>query len=175
MRRLLALIVVLVGAVPAVAAAGAGTSTDGTLAVRGGDGVVGLTLARGAVLGRVERGLRTGAEAVIVVIAPRSGTCDSLLVWEQDERAESTDKLTIKGELRCEYRGRGMRFRLVADDTAVIVKGTNIALSAVGRGTGYLRGQGGLDDGRYSLDGEPFESLPDEKKTFTLGAPFGVA
>ena len=164
MRRLLVFLVVLGGLVPAAAAAGPSAPTDGTLVVRGGDGVVAIDLLRGAVLGRVANGS-------VVVIDPRAGDCDSILVWEQGFRAEAIEGEARTGELKCTFSGRNMRFRLVGGQPNVQLRGSNIYATAVGRGQATLRARRGSSDGTYSLNGAPFETFPDESLKVTIGAP----
>ena len=166
MRRLLVFLVVLGGLVPAAAAAGPSAPTDGTLVVRGGDGVVAIDLLRGAVLGRVANGS-------VVVIDPRSGECDSILVWEQGFRAEAVERELRTGELKCVFSGRNMRFRIVGGEPYVQLRGTNISVTAVGRGQAVLKGResGTPSDGRYSLNGGIFEPFPIESVKLTIGAP----
>jgi len=89
--------------------------------------------------------------------------------------------LTIDGEERfaCVFRGENMRFRIAANDGDVVrLQGENIGLSAVGRGRGFIKGRSDLrpdgtskPDGTWSLNGEPYASLPDERETFRLAAP----
>jgi len=161
-RRTLLLFACLGAAVAAAGAAASPVAVDGTFAVRAGDGVISLDLKRGAVLGRVANGK-------VTIVNPVTATCEDLLVWEEDERADYVERL-VRGDVRCEFSGRRMRFRVAAGEATVIVSGRNIYLSAAGRGTVSVRGAGGIEDGRYSVNGAPFESLPDEKKTFTLAA-----
>ena len=166
MRRALLTLLVLACAVPAAAAAGLSAPTDGSLSVRGGDGVVSVSLTRGAVLGRVANGS-------VAVIDPRSGDCESLLVWEQGFRADAVESELRTGELKCVFSGRNMRFRLVGGEPNVQLRGTNIFVTAVGRGQATLKGQrsGTPSDGKYSLNGGVFEPFPVESVKLTIGAP----
>ena len=168
MRRALVSLLLLACAVPAAAAAGPSAPTDGSLSVRGGDGTVTISLTRGAVLGRVANGS-------VAVIDPRGGDCDSLLVWEQGFRADAVEGELRTGEVKCVFSGRNMRFRLVGGEPNVQLRGTNIFVTAVGRGQAVLKGResGVPSDGRYSLNGGVFEPFPIESVKLTIGAPLG--
>ena len=78
------------------------------------------------------------------------------------------------------YRGQGLRFRMVGGGYRIVVRGTGIAVSAVGRGVVSLDGERRGDEttGIYSLTGadcwvEPTlcVPLPDEPERFVLGQP----
>lgn len=163
MRRLLVLGAVLAFALPAAAWAVGAARTDGTLVVRAGDGVVTIRLDRGAVIGRMVRG-------TLRVIEPRNGDCETPLVWEEGFRADAIERFLNSGVFVCEFRGRNMRFRLVGQNNDATLTGSDIFVSAVGRGTGGLRGRGGPDDGRYSLNGDTFSPLPHTWTRFVLGS-----
>ena len=150
-------------AVPAAASAVLGARTDGTLVVRGGDGTVTVRLDRGAMIGRMVRG-------TLRVIEPLNGDCNTPLVWEEGFRADASERFLSSGEFVCEFKGRDMRFRLVGQNNDATLSGSDIYVSAVGRGTGRLRGRGGPDDGRYSLNGEAFAPLPSTWTRFVLGS-----
>ena len=162
MRRFLVLAPLLALALPAAAAALEAVHADGTVVVRGGDGTVTLRLDRGAVVGRMVRG-------TLRVIEPQNGDCNTPLVWEDGFRAEGSERFLNSGAFVCEFRGRDMRFRLVGGNNDATLTGSDIFVSAVGRGSGRLRGRGGPDDGRYSLNGDAFAPLPDTWTRFVLG------
>lgn len=167
MRRTLLLAVLAALAVPAAALALKAAPGDGTLSVREGDGTIQLEL-RGAIIGRIGSG-------TLWLDDPKSGLCDEQLVFGAD--VESTRAVYSKGEyeLRCVYTGTNMRFRLVGGDHDIsIVRGRDVAISAVGRGTAFLRGRGaisGLPDGTYSVDGRDYVSLPDAGRDLQIGTP----
>jgi hypothetical protein len=169
MRKTALLTVLAALLLPAAAWATTGLIGDGTLSVRNGDGVVRLDLDRGVVIGRVGFGR-------IDLIEPTELDCTTVRVWDDGERAVPFETLlTIDGEERfaCVFRGENMRFRIAANDGDVIrLQGENIGLSAVGRGTGSIKGlKGSKLDGTWSLNGEAYASLPDERETFRLAAP----
>jgi hypothetical protein len=169
MRRTLLLALLAALAVPASALAVQAAPGDGTLSVREGDGTVQLEL-RGSILGRIGSG-------TLWIDDPKAGHCDGPLVWGAE--AETARLEVAKGDvlLRCVYTGTNIRFRLVGGDHDItIVRGRDVAISAVGRGLAFLKGRGGitgLPDGTYSIDGRDYLSLPDVGKEFEIGTPFG--
>jgi hypothetical protein len=79
------------------------------------------------------------------------------------------------------YRGQGLRFRMVGGRYRIVIRGTGIAVSAIGRGLVQLDGEprfAGEPTGLYSInDGtdcslEPTlcTPLPEERESFELGA-----
>jgi hypothetical protein len=156
MRGLLAIATVLaVFTVPLALAAD--TPADGTLSVKKGRGTVVLKL-KGTVIGRVARNGR---------------------VQIRDFRPFDANDPTCRPHLRrigagtwiC--KGRNVTFRIDKGRFNVNVRGTNISISAVGRGTVTVDGAGdlGVNDGTMSIDSAPYESLPDFSTTFYLGTP----
>jgi hypothetical protein len=74
-------------------------------------------------------------------------------------------------------RGENLRFRLIGGSWRVAINGRGIDVSAVGRGTVRLDGEG-LWTGLYSTSGvdcrkadAACELVPDELTTFSLGTP----
>jgi hypothetical protein len=170
MRRTLLLTLLAALAVPASALAVQAAPGDGTLSVREGEGTVQLEL-RGAILGRIGSGS-------LWVDNPKAGHCDGPLVWGADTQTAKfvVDTETEVAFLRCVYTGLNMRFRLVGGDHDIkIVRGRDVAISAVGRGKGFLKGMGGPTDGSYSLDARDYVSLPDEGRKIAIGTPLGEA
>ena len=156
---LIAAAAVLVLATTAVASGRRGPVEDGTLSVRDGRGAVLLRM-KGGVIGRFARGTLTvtdavGADATIVVVRG------------EDRTRYPSGRTTV-------YSGSNIRFRLSADKRIVVkIEATRINLSAVGRGDGWLDGRGDPDegiyfDGSYSLNGDGYKSLPDERFPFAL-------
>jgi hypothetical protein len=138
----------------------------GVLSVEGGKGAVMLDL-RGSVLGRVASGTlrvtdQTPRDRYAALVVGRKLTQERI------------------GPRTVVYRGQGLRFRMVGGGYRIVVRGTGISLSAVGRGVVSLDGERrftGEDAGVYSLeDGvdcgvEPLlcVALPDEPERFVLG------
>jgi hypothetical protein len=157
--KVLFLCLSLAALVAATAAAAArAPMEDGTLTVRDGRGQLTLKF-RGSLIGRLNRGK--------VTVASSTGTTTAVVRgWES--RAFSAQGTT--------YTGANIRFR-VADDRRVTVKlnGKGVNFSAVGRGEAFIDGIGNptagiFFDGTYSLNGEAYKSLPDERTRVELRA-----
>lgn len=169
MRRTALFFLLACLALPTAALSARAATTDGTVSVRNGDGQVRLTLERGVAIGRIGFGQLT-------VVNPASGDCSEPLVWEEGERVEpgvTYLPTKIDRELRCVFTGVDMRFRLGgAEGGTLRISGTSISLSAVGKGSGRIKGvpfESG--DGTYSVNGDPYASLPDDWKVFQLPEP----
>ena len=167
MRTLALILCSLAAAACLSAVAGAGEPTSGTLSVERGRGSV-LAELKGSVLGRLANGsLRVTDQTPNDRYAP-------LVVGK---------KLTQErlGPRTAVYRGIGLRFRMLGGGYRVVVRGSGIALSIVGRGVVTLDGDPrytGDDAGVYSLDGvdcsvEPQNCvpLPVDPQRFTLAPP----
>jgi hypothetical protein len=157
---------VTAGAVVA-ASAGAAEPNVGTLSVEQGKGVVTLDI-RGSVLGRLTNGTLR-----VVDLTPR----DRFLPLVVGRRLVQ-ERLGPRTML---YRGQGLRFRMVGGGYKIQVRGSGIAVSAVGRGLVTLDGEprvAGEETGVYSLDDvdcsvepELCTPLPDEPERFVIGPP----
>lgn len=160
MRKLAVVLVLLALALP-VAGVSALRPADGTLSVEDGSGVV-IVRARGGAIGRLDRGSVT-----IYDLTPDD---------PYEQKVIGDDKpVRFIGENGVRYAGTGLRFRLVGGQFRIVVTGTGIDLSAVGKGSGYIQGDG-LDPGVYSLDGDDCRldrascrPLPDFGRRFQLG------
>ena len=135
---------------------------DGTLSVRDGRAVIQLRM-KGSVIGRLTKGRITVTES------PADTTTVVVRGWES--RKADPDGRTVT------YIGVGIRFR-IADDKRFVVKlsGKGLNFSAVGRGDGWIDGWGDPDedvfyDGTYTLNGDDFPTLPNERTRFELAAP----
>jgi hypothetical protein len=142
MRRLILL--VCLGAVSAVlvgAARGAEPEV-GRLSVERGKGNVMLDV-RGAVLGRLTNGS--------ITVTDRSPN-DPYVATVTGRRLAAQRRL---GPANVLYRGQGLRFRMLGGSYRIVIHGSGIALSVVGRGVVSLDGEPratGDDVGVYSLD-----------------------
>lgn len=164
--RKLALITCSVVAAAVVGSAGAVEPNAGALSVERGKGAVTLEL-RGVVLGRLSTGTLRVTDST-----PRDRF--TALVVGRKLAQERVGPRTVL------YRGQGLRFRMVGGGYRIVVRGTGIALSAVGRGVVTLDGERNTDGdaGVYSLDdgvdcgSEPefCIALPEEPERFVLGA-----
>ena len=132
----LALVGVLAGA------AGAADEPDtGNLSVERGKGVVMLEL-RGSLLGRLANGTLT-----VTDLTPRDRY--TAIVTARKITSVRPVGRTVR------YRGQGMRFRMLGGRYRVVVRGSGIALSAVGKGLVVLDAErlSPLEDaGVYSLE-----------------------
>jgi hypothetical protein len=168
MRTLVLLACSLVGSAAVVGSARAIDPESGTLSVAHGKGAIVLEV-RGNILGRLASGVLT-----VTDLTPRDRYTATVVARTMKE-ARPIGLRTVR------YRGQGIRFRMLGGGYRVVVKGTGIALSAVGRGFVTLDGErtNPLDDaGVYSLDGidcttEPVSCtpLPDSPERYALGAP----
>ena len=165
MRKLILLACSLSAAVVA-ATAGAVEPNNGTLSIDQGRGVVMLDL-RGSVLGRLGNGTLRVTDQT-----PRDPFGE--IVFGRKIVEERVGPRTML------YRGQGLRFRMLGGGYRIVVRGSGIAVSAVGRGVVSLDGERRGDEttGIYSLTGadcwvEPTlcTPLPDELERFVLGKP----
>ena len=163
MRKLVILLCTFTALVAATVA-WAYQPTAGTLSVEHGRGVVMIDL-KGSVVGRITAGTlrvtdHTPNDRYSAVVTGRRLTQDRL------------------GPRTVLYRGQGLRFRLLGGGYRMVARGSDITVSAVGRGVVMLDGEPrftGDDAGLYSLDGvdcsvEPLSCtpLPIEPERFTL-------
>jgi len=133
---------------------------NGTLSIREGRGMVQLS-ARGTITGRL-RGKLT-------VTDPNPNDSRRPVVY-------GATRTTYRGAKTVIYQGRNVRFRLIGAMYTIRLDGRAIFLSAIGRGRGTLDGAGDVQqqvfyDGVWSLNDEPYHSLPDEATDFDLVTP----
>jgi hypothetical protein len=160
-------------ALPAVAAARAHTARahteakPGYLVVRRGAGDGGVNghpivtlVVRGFVLGSVSS--QGQAKVDIYQLAGEAAP--------QTTKVSST-KVSWNGRPGHEYNGNGFRFRATGGYYRVVVRGFGIYLYVGGQGTVKLRGSAfpKKSDGKYSIDGGTFRSLPAKRITRKLG------
>jgi hypothetical protein len=146
--------------VAAAAAAGRPPMEDGTLSVRDGRATMQLRV-KGSIIGRLAKGKLTVTDSA-------DGATIIVRGWES--------KVSLPGRTTS-YSGKGIRFR-IADDHKVLVKlsGRGLNYTVVGRGDGWLDGfgdptKGIFFDGSYSLNAEPYHSIPDDRTQFVLASP----
>ena len=147
--------------------AAAGEPTTGTLSVDHGKGVVMVDL-RGSLLGRLVNG------SLRVTDQTPNDRYSALVVG----RKVTQERLGPRTVL---YRGQGLRFRMLGGGYRVVVRGSGISVSAVGRGVVMLDAEPkfpGDETGVYSLDGidcslDPTlcTPLPTEPERFALEPP----
>lgn len=161
MRKLFALLGLLALALPVAGVAGL-SAGEGALTVDDGRGLLSLT-ARGGIIGRLDRG---------------SVTVYDLTPDDANQPAVFGDDLPILfvGESGIRYSGAGLRFRITGGRYKIVVEGRGIDVSAVGKGTGWIVGDGD-SPGLYSLEGDDCRKtparctpLPSFRERFQLGA-----
>jgi len=135
-------------------------AANGTLSIRESRGIVQLN-SRGSITGRL-RGRITITDA---------NPYDS-----KRPVVYGATKTIYRNEKTVVYQGRNLRFRLIGALFTVKLDGRAIFLSAIGRGKGLLDGAGDPQnnifyDGVWSLNDEPYRSLPDDPTTFELVTP----
>jgi hypothetical protein len=149
---------------PAVALAVSENVGDGTLVVKNGSaprGVPVVTLViHGAVIGEV-----TGGTIVIDDPTPLDGFAPEVTGYSWQKQT---------GDTTAKYGGADFRFRAVGGTYRLTIYGADVDLVASGRGTVILAGSADTptQDGRYSLNGADFRSLPaTPTKLLSVGAP----
>lgn len=146
-------------AVPAAALAATTTAGDGTLVVQNGQApdsgpdrapVVRLTIT-GSVIGQVSGQARIIIDQTAKSPLPEVTGAD----YSRDSALSDTAKIWYSNA------GGGFKFRAVGGTYTIVVFG-RVSLVAVGTGTAVLAGTPdlGKGDGRYSLNGDPWKSLP---------------
>lgn len=141
-----------------------GSSRDGTLSIKDGDGMVQLS-SRGSMIGRFERGKVTITDA-----NPYDLRRPVVL---------GAERTTYRSAKTVVYSGKDVRIRIGGGLVHIRIEGRGIYLSAVGRGRGLIKGTGSVPngifyDGVWSLNDEDYRSLPDELTGFQLIAPRGA-
>ncbi len=167
MRKLVLLLCSLTVLVCAASVASAAEPTAGTLSVERGKGVVMVDL-RGSLLGRLVQG-----SIRVTDLTPNDRYTATVV-----GRRVTSERL---GPRTVIHRGQGLRFRMLGGGYRVVVRGSGISVSAVGRGVVMLDAEPrfvGDEPGVYSLDGvdcslEPTlcTPLPTEPTRFTLAPP----
>lgn len=164
MGRVTVILAITLIAASLLAAAAAAVITppmeDGTLSVRDGRASM-LLRVKGSIIGRLAKGK-------ITVTDSAAGATIVVRGWES--------KVSLRGRTTV-YGGKGIRFR-IADDHKFVVKlsGRGLNYTVVGRGDGWVDGfgdpaKGIFFDGSYSLNAEPYHSIPDDKTSFQLASP----
>ena len=141
------------------AAARTGGANDGALSVKNAEGRV-VFVGKGGVIGRFDKG-----QVTIRDPNPYDGT--GPIVTGADLTQVLSDKTT-------RYSGLNIRFRIIGGAFSVNVFGTDIDLSAVGRGLVTLNGSLGKghdsSDATYAVNGDTPEPFPPYTYTFPLSA-----
>lgn len=130
---------------------------NGTLSIREGRGIVQLN-ARGSMTGRLR--------GKITITDPNPYDSKRPVVYGATRTIYRNEKTIV-------YQGRNIRFRLIGSAYNIRLEGRAIFMSAIGRGQGMLNGEGDAQagvffDGVWSLNDEPYRSLPDDPTSFDL-------
>ena len=170
MRRiLLSIASVALLALPAAAAARGHAATPGFVVVRDAaadGGVAGspvvTVVVDGFVLGRVSQ---EGRVEIYHTAGPAHG---GGLATGVDVSRAGVSWHGVPGTV---YTGSAFRFRAVGGIWRVVIRGSGISVYAGGHGRVTLHGSVAYPnrDGRYSVDGHGFESLPSGELTKTIG------
>lgn len=145
------------------AAARPGSTSDGALSVKNSDGRIVMIASRGVVIGRFDKGQLTIRDP-----NPNDGTGPIVT------GADSTE--VIAGNTT-RYSGKNIRFRMIGGAFSLTVFGTDIDLSAVGRGLVTLDGtltvksNAESADDAYAVNGDPPQPFPTFRFTFPLAGP----
>ncbi|HXR10972.1 MAG TPA: hypothetical protein VN770_01645 [Gaiellaceae bacterium] len=164
MRRLATIgLSVFALAVPAAALAFTSSSTDGTLVVQGGSAPRGVAVATlviaGTAIGHVSTGSPDQLDKVVI-------EDDTLPPGTGEIGASATNGTylarTSSGDNRTKLVGSDFRFRAAAGTYRIWIYGSGVNVFAVGNGKVTLQGlpDVGSTDGRYSLNGGDWHSLP---------------
>jgi len=161
MRRLAIVCLPLIALVAPAGALAIGTgsaSTDGTLVVQNGSaprGVAAVTLSViGTAIGHVSTGSPDQLDTVIIYDQNNTGGIGASAANGAFLTKTSTDS-------RTKLVGSDFRFRAAGGAYKVWIYGSGVDVFAVGKGTVVLQGQTDSSaDGRYSLDGGTWHSLP---------------
>jgi hypothetical protein len=167
MRRIVVICASLAAlALPTAAGAFNRGPTDGQLVVRNGTGsrnvpVVALTIT-GVAIGRVGQG------RVVIDQTPSTGPRPEVTGYDSSGPFKGSQTATL-------YAGTGFKFRVIGDaDTTytILIYGSNIHLTVLGHGLVTLTGlpDSPTGDGTFSLNGEPFRSLPGSPKALQIAS-----
>ena len=133
---------------------------NGTLSIREARGIAQLNV-RGSMTGRLNGRL--------TITDPKPYDARRPVVYGATRTTYRSEKTTI-------FQGKNLRFRLIGAQYQIRLQGKAIFVSAIGRGKGVLDGVGDVTanifyDGVWSLNDEPYKSLPDDPSSFELVAP----
>jgi hypothetical protein len=134
-------------------------AASGTLSIREARGIVQLNV-RGSMTGRLNGRL--------TITDPKPYDSKRPIVYGATRTIYRSEKTTV-------FQGKNVRFRLIGAQFQVRLQGKAMFVSAIGRGNGLLDGAGDVTanifyDGVWSLNDEPYKSLPDDPSSFELAA-----
>jgi hypothetical protein len=159
-------------ALPAAALASRGTPGDGTLVVKNGTAPKGQAVVQLVVTGSAIGWVRGLGKILIDTVS--SGTVPEVTNVDGCKNLGAEDTRQIYGNARV-CTGSDFRFRAVGDTFAITIYGAQVNLVTIGVGKAYLAGTLGdlTDDGSYSVNGEPFHSLPGIPSKVSFGTQTG--
>ena len=177
MRRiLLSLAVVALLALPAATSAGAaGAGKPGFLVVRKAQSDGGLNgpavitvVVQGFVLGRASQEAQVDVYHLPSVAGGGGPQASGLDVRQTPVHWRTSTGTRFSGT---RYTGSNFRFRAIGGAYRVVIHGSGVYLFAGGEGFVTLHGSSLFprDDGRYSLGGRPFRSLPPASVKLKIG------
>jgi hypothetical protein len=132
---------------------------SGSLSIREARGIVHLS-ARGSMTGRLN--------GRITITDPKPYDAKRAIVYGSTKTIYRNEKTTV-------FQGKNLRFRAIGAQFQIKAEGKAIFVSALARGKVLLDGAGDVNedifyDGVWSLNDEPYRSLPDEPSTYELVA-----
>jgi hypothetical protein len=137
------------------ALAGSAGTGDGALSVKNADGRV-VVNGKGGVIGHLDKGWLTVKDP-----NPNDGTGPIVT---------GADNAQPAGERTIRYSGTNIRFRMIGGSFVVIVNGSGINMSVIGRGLVTLDGTT-TTDGTYALNADTAQPFPIYRFTFPLAPP----
>jgi len=152
-------VLLLALALSGAASARTGAPGDGSLAVRNGNGTIGIQ-ARGGVIGHFYDG----------VLTVRDFNPDDNV----SEVVTGAERSHVVNDQVTKYWGSDVRFRYIGGKFTISVKAFNINLAAIGKGWVTLQGSKGTDDdGTFSLNGSSPQPITDTPQTYPLQSATG--
>lgn len=157
MRRtvLISLALAALAAPAAALAAGSGSTSDGVLVVQNASAPAGtpaivLRKFTGSIIGKTTDQSRIIIDSGVNGATPEVTSADGPYQVKNADTAQSWSS------------PNGFKFRAVSGTFTILIYGSGINLVAVGHGNVTLAGMPGTptNDGRYSINGDPFVSMP---------------
>jgi hypothetical protein len=146
MRRLVLILLLCLLALPAAGLAAARAAGDGTLVVKNASVTKIQVDGRGTIFGHFDAGTLT-----VVDYNPFD---------TRDPQMNGCQRTQQKSDTTTICKGTDVRFYFPGGKYKVILTGTGISLSAVGRGSVTLAGAGTGDDGTFAVNGGKPQPLP---------------
>jgi hypothetical protein len=146
MRRLVLTLLACLFVAPGAAAAAMRGPGDGTLVVKNANATKIVVEGRGAIFGHFETGTLT-----VVDYNPFD---------TKDPQMNGCVRTQQKSDTTTVCKGGDVRFYFSGGKYKLILSGFDISLSAVGKGTVSLAGQGTTDDGTFAVNGGKPQALP---------------